>query len=215
MPTDRFDGAVTGGARARIRAELGVDDDTPVLVNVSRLVDGKGQEHLVQALARLGDAHPTAVLVLVGDGDRRPVIERAIAEEGLGDRVRLLGNRFDIADLLVASDVFVFGSETEGFGMVALEAMAAAKPVVAFRLPALQEFVEHGCTGFLVDLFDVDALAASIDELLTDPDRALAMGAAGRRVVDDRFPPTNTTASYEHAYRAVLRSTTPRSTKGS
>ena len=213
MPVDGFDAASSSGARDRVRRELGVGD-VPLLINVSRLVDGKGQEHLVAAMASLRDAHPDAVLVLVGDGERRSLVEDEVTRAGLGDRVRFLGNRFDVPDLLTAADVFVFGSETEGFGMVALEAMAARKPVVAFRLPALQEFVSDGTTGYLVDLLDVPGLTRAIDALLTEPARAGDMGAAGRRVVDEQFRPSATATSFETAYRAVLGATVPRAVKG-
>jgi glycosyltransferase involved in cell wall biosynthesis len=213
IPVERFDEAVASGARDRIRGELGIGS-APVLIYVSRLVEGKGHEHLVRAVADLQDAHPDAVLVLVGDGDRRPTIESAIADAGLGKKVLLLGNRFDIPELLTAADVFVFGSESEGFGLVALEAMAAGKPVVAFELPALREFVEDGVTGHLVPLGDVGALTRAVDRLLADPAEAARMGAAGRAVVDRRFPPTATADSFEIVYRAALGSTTPRSLKG-
>lgn len=212
IATDAFDEAMASGARERIRAELGLGD-APVLVNVSRLVEGKGQEHLLAVMDRLRDRHPRAVLVLVGDGDRRAELERETDALGLADRVVFLGNRFDIPDLLVASDVFVFGSESEGFGLVALEAMAASKPVVAFRLSALQEFVDDGTSGHLVDLGDVDAMARHVDELLTDETKAAAMGRAGRRIVDERFHPRATSESFERAYRAVLAGSQPRAQK--
>jgi glycosyltransferase involved in cell wall biosynthesis len=203
VDVDAFDRAVATGARERVRAELGIGD-RPLLINVSRLVEGKGQHFLVEALARLNDSHPDAVLVLVGDGDKRAFVEKLAADAGLSDRVMFLGNRFDIPDLLAAADLFVFASESEGFGMVALEAMGAGLPVIAFRLPALQEFVADGVSGHLVELNDPGALADAVDSLLDDPEERAVMGAAGRRVVDERFHPRSTAASFEAAYDAAI-----------
>jgi glycosyltransferase involved in cell wall biosynthesis len=207
---DAYDRAAATGARERIRRELGLGDE-PMLINVSRLVEGKGQEHLVAMMAKLQVTHPDAVLVLVGGGDRRPFIEQEIARAGLDGQVRLLGDRFDVADLLTAGDIFVFGSESEGFGLVTMEAMAASQPVVAFALPALQEYVVEGTTGHLVPIGDVDALVAAVTELLDDPERAREMGRAGRRVIDERFHPAATAESFEVAYRAALGDAVPRS----
>lgn len=207
MPVAAFDVAAAEGARRQVRDEIGAGDG-PVLVNVSRLVDGKGQEHLLAALAILRERHPDVLLVLVGDGDRRPVIEAEAERRGVAGHVRFLGNRFDVPRLLEAADVFVFSSEVESFGMVALEAMAARKPVVAFRLPALEEFVVDGTTGILVPMDDAVAMAGAVDGLLTEPARARRMGEAGRAVVDRRFHARATAESFETAYRSVLEGST-------
>jgi glycosyltransferase involved in cell wall biosynthesis len=212
IPVAAYDEAARSGARDRVRAELGIGD-VPMLINVSRLVEGKGQEHLVAVLALVHHRHPDAVLVLVGDGDRRPDVERRIHQAGLDEHVRLVGNRFDIPDLLTAADLFVFGSESEGFGLVALEAMAAGKAVVAFRLPALEEFVASGDTGYLLELRDISGMARKVVELLDAPRDAAAMGARGRAVVEQRFNPEATSESFERAYRAVLAGSTPRAAR--
>jgi glycosyltransferase involved in cell wall biosynthesis len=203
IPVDAYDAAADAGARARIRAELGIGDG-PVLVNVSRLVAGKCQEHLIDLLVELRADHPDAVLVLVGDGDRRATLEARAAEADVADRVRFLGNRFDVPDLLTAADVFTFSSESEGFGLVALEAMAASLPVVAFRLPALEEFVSDGTTGRLVALGDQARFVAAVRAVLDDRALGLKMGGAGRRVVEEQFHPAATADSFESLYRAVL-----------
>jgi glycosyltransferase involved in cell wall biosynthesis len=202
MPLERFDVGIA--RRAETRRALGVDESTPVLVNVSRLVDGKGQANLVHMMAALAERHADAQLVLVGDGELRDELRAQAEAAGLASRVRLLGNRHDVPDLLAAADVFVFASNSEGFGLAVLEAMAARRAVVAYRLPALTEFVQDGTTGYLVELGDTDALAAAVNRLLDDPALADRMGAAGRFVVETRFPAEATARTFEQVYTSVM-----------
>lgn len=182
VAVERFD--VGPAERASVRAELGLSEADPLVICVARMVAGKGHVALLEAMAAVPGAH----LVVVGDGDLRPRVEAAVASMGLADRVHLLGDRFDVPRLLAAADVFAFASETEGFGLVVLEAMAARLPVAAFRLPAFEEFVDDGRTGHLVPLGDVDALAAAVRRLLAAPGTAREMGLRGRAVVEERFP---------------------------
>lgn len=203
IPVERFD-AVADVDPGKVRADLGVPAEGPLLVCVSRLVPGKGQHHLVAMLARLRDAWPDAQLVLVGDGPERAALEAAARDAGVGERVHLVGNRMDVPAILVAADVFVFGSESEGFGLALLEAMAAGTASVAFRLPAFGEFARDGVTTDLVDVGDVAALSERVDALLRDPARRAAMGAAGQRVVRERFDSTAVARTFEQVYDRVL-----------
>ncbi|MDP8961597.1 MAG: glycosyltransferase [Actinomycetota bacterium] len=197
--------AAAGGAES-LRAELGLQDAEPLLVNVSRLAPGKGHDALVAMLTALKQTWPRATLLLVGDGERRPQIEALVASRDLQERVRFLGSRLDVPDLLALADVFVFASESEGFGLAVLEAMAAGKPVVAFRVPALEEFVENGKTGILVDPQDLEGFVAAVEGLLAARVHASALGAAARRGVMERFPPTALARSLEDVYDEMLAS---------
>ncbi|MDP8931888.1 MAG: glycosyltransferase, partial [Actinomycetota bacterium] len=199
--------AAAGGAESRmLRAELGLQDAEPLLVNVSRLATGKGHGALVAMLTALKRTWPRATLLLVGDGERRPQIEALVASRDLQERVRFLGSRLDVPDLLGLADVFVFASESEGFGLAVLEAMAAGRPVVAFRVPALEEFVENGKTGILVEPQDVEGFVAAIEGLLAARVHASALGAAARRAVAERFPPDALARSLEDVYDEILAS---------
>jgi glycosyltransferase involved in cell wall biosynthesis len=201
MPLERFDAAMS--RRLETRSALGIGESTPMLINVSRLVDGKGQADLVQMMAELAEPHADARLFLVGDGELHDVLQAQVDAAGLTGRVRLLGNRHDVPDLLAAADVFVFASNSEGFGLAVLEAMAARRAVAAYRLPALTEFVQHGSTGYLVELGDTGALATAVERLLDDAALADRMGAAGRVVVETRFPAEATARTLEQVYSAV------------
>ncbi|MGE3619298.1 MAG: glycosyltransferase [Acidimicrobiia bacterium] len=202
IPLERFDGV--RAERARVRAELDLPADAPVLVCVSRLVPGKGQGRLIEALAPVRAEVPGAVLVLVGGG---PLLEQYEAQAdrlGLTGAVRFLGDRHDVPALLGAADLFAFASENEGFGLALLEAMAAELPVVAMHCVAFEEFVEEGVTGVLVPQGDVAGLAAAIVEVLASADRGEGFGAAGRAAVARRFPPDAVARSFEGVYDQVL-----------
>ncbi len=204
VAVDTFAAVGKGAESRRLRADLGLHDAEPVLVNVSRLAPGKGHDALVAMLAALTRTWPRATLLLVGDGERRRQVEALVASNDLQQRVRFLGSRLDVPSLLALADVFVFASESEGFGLAVLEAMAAGKPIVAFRVPTLEEFVEHGKTGILVDPLDLAGFTAAVEGLLTARDQASALGQSARRAVAERFPPTALARSLEEVYDEIL-----------
>jgi glycosyltransferase involved in cell wall biosynthesis len=162
----------------------------PTLLEVARLCDVKGQRELIRALSRL--ERRDAVVVLAGDdledgGAFRRRLEREAEELGVGERVRFLGYRADVPELIAAADVIVLPSWIEGLPLVALEAMAQARPVVATAVGGTPELVADGETGVLVPPRDVDALVRALDELLADPERGRRLGNAGRQRVTAEF----------------------------
>lgn len=200
---DDYRRAADGDARDTVRAELGVPAGATLLLAVSRLVPGKGQHDLFPLLAALGGRTPAVHLVLVGDGPLRTDLERAAAGQGVAGRVVFAGNRDDVARLLVAADIFVFPSYSEGFGMVALEAMGAGLPVVAYDLPPFHEFMTPEVTALLRSPGDVAALTRAVTVLLDDPGRRAAMGSAGRRSVEERFPAAGVARVFSEVYDGV------------
>jgi glycosyltransferase involved in cell wall biosynthesis len=184
-------------------ADLGTPPGAPVLGHVGRLCDVKGQRELIGALARL--RHAGAVAVLVGkDLEAGGAFEAALREEAdpLGDRVRFAGYRDDVPAVLAAVDVFVLPSWIEGLPLVVLEAMAQARPVVASDVGGTGELVLDGQTGLLVPPRDVAALAAALDALLDDPERARALGEAGRERVLREFSAERAAARVLELYAA-------------
>lgn len=168
--------------RREVRARLGLADDIPVLVHVGRHEYQKGQGHLLDAASIVARAQPEAVWLMAG---REGTVTAALAHQHnrseLGDRVRFLGHRDDVPDLLAAADVFVFPSVYEGLGGAIIEAMALGVPVVASDLPALREVTGNGASAVLVPPCRPGALATAVLELLADPERRAALDAAGRR----------------------------------
>jgi len=182
-------------ARALLRARYGLGQ-RPVVGCVSRLVPRKGQDMLIRALPAIRERIDDAALVIVGTGPYRQHLEKLAARFGVTDHVVFTGGV--PADELPAHhampDVFAMpcrtrgsGMDVEGFGIVFMEASASGVPVVAGDSGGAPETVIDGQTGLVVDGWDVGAIAAAVGDLLADPDRAAAMGAAGRRWVVENW----------------------------
>jgi len=141
----------------------------------------KGQRELIEVWPALQASHPEARLVIVGDGDERPALEERIRSLGLEGSIVLTGfvAPATLAALYRRAALFAMPSREEGFGLVFLEAMAAARPCVALADTAPAEIVVEGVTGLLVDASNSGSLTAALAGLLADPERAATMGAAG------------------------------------
>jgi glycosyltransferase involved in cell wall biosynthesis len=166
-------------ARARFRAELGVPEDRVVIVAVSRLVRHKGYPELAAAMHEV----PYAELWVVGErllSDRGEDMLALLRHAGLGDRLRLLGYRTDVAAILAAADIFVLPSHFEGLPMSVIEAMLTGLPVVATAIRGPREQVVPEVTGLLVPPATVAPLAEALCHLVGDPEARAAMGASGR-----------------------------------
>jgi phosphatidylinositol alpha-1,6-mannosyltransferase len=149
----------------------------------------KGHDELLGALPALLDRHPQARLVVVGGGDDRARLEAESRQRGLADAVLFTGfvSEATRAELYQRCLAFVMPSRDEGFGLVFLEAMRAAKPCLAALGSAAEEIVEGGRTGLLVDRDDPVALTAGLASFYDYPERAARLGEAGRRRFEDRF----------------------------
>jgi len=187
-----------------IREEFGLGS-VPVVVTVSRLAANRGHETLLAGFKTLLAQAPSARLLVVGKGERREHLERVAAELGLGGAAIFTGYRDrDLPAVLAAADCFVLmGAGSDESCRAALEAMAAARPVVARRVGALPETVIDGQTGVLLDDDGADSVAAALARVLADPGAARAMGAAGRRRAEEVFNAEHTISIVEDVYRAV------------
>ena len=174
-----------------VRRELGIAPGTPVVVCGGRLVRRKGQDRLIDAWPAVLAAVPDARLLLVGSGPYGRSLRRRAARLGLADAVTFTGTVPRIAPYFDAADVFAMpsrsrlgGLEVEGLGIVFLEAASCGKPVVAGHSGGIPDAVVDGVTGYLVDPNSPGDIAARLVELLTDREKALAMGRAGRERAD-------------------------------
>ncbi len=173
---------------AALRAELGLPADAPVAVAIGRLNDQKRFDLLLEAFRAVRDELPEAHLVIAGTGKLQSALETQRAALGLERSAHLIGFRRDVAALLTAADTLVLSSDDEGLPMVVLEAMAAARPVVATRVGSIDEQVEDGRTGRLVPRRDVPALARALADVLRDRGAARRIGAAARERVERLYP---------------------------
>jgi glycosyltransferase involved in cell wall biosynthesis len=167
---------------AAARTSFGLNPEDVAVAICARLIPGKGHDLLLDAVARARERAPRLRLLIAGDGPLRTELDRRARELPPGT-VRLLGFIDEIRELMHACDVLAFPTSPrldEGFGLAALEAMAAERAVVATRVGALPEVVDDGRTGLLVAPDDPAALADALIELANDPDLARDMGRRGR-----------------------------------
>ena len=151
-----------------------------MITHVSNFREVKRVKDVVRVFARIRRAMP-ATLIMVGDGPERVDAENEARELGVAADVRFLGRLDSVASLLQASDLFLLPSQTESFGLAALEAMACGAPVVATRAGGLPEVMDDGVNGILEPVGSVEAMGRRAVELLRDPERHAAMRAAADR----------------------------------
>jgi N-acetyl-alpha-D-glucosaminyl L-malate synthase BshA len=174
-----------------------------VLMHVSNFRPVKRVLDVVEIYARVRRRVP-AKLVMVGDGPERPrAVERA-EELGVSDGVIFLGKHVSVDELLACADLFLLPSESESFGLAALEAMACGAPVVATRTGGLPEVLPHGEAGFLLDVGDVRGMADMAVQVLSDRPLWWKMSRAARSVAEERFSTEKVVPEYERCYEAVL-----------
>jgi glycosyltransferase involved in cell wall biosynthesis len=176
----------------------------PRLLCVGRLIPIKGHIVLLRAFAEARRSVPALELDVAGRGPMEPALKALARELGVADAVRFLGYVAPIQDAIERSAIVVVPSMGEGFGMVALEAMERARPVVAAAIGGLGELVRHGETGLLVEPGEAEPLAGAIAELASDLDRAARMGEAGRRRALAEFLEERCTDRTEILYRESL-----------
>ncbi len=150
------------GTRERVRRDLGIPHGAVVAITVANFRREKDYPNLLHAVQRALASHPQPVVLAVGQGPLASEVRDLHHELGLGARVRLLGYRSDVRDLLAAADLFVLGSAFEGLPVSIMEAMAAGLPVVATAVGGVPEAVSSGESGYLVPAHDPEALARAL-----------------------------------------------------
>ena len=168
------------GNRVEKRRALGLDQNEAVIGFVGWLLPIKGPDYLLKAMDYVWQGHPEASLVLVGKGGMDVDLRAEALKKNANGKVKFLGWREDVDEIMPLFDMLVLPSLNEGMGRVLVEAMAAGKPVVASRVGGIPDLVRHAETGYLVPPADEKALADGIKKLLDDPERAKQMGLRGR-----------------------------------
>jgi len=202
---DAGDYALDKEARRRLRREWGIAPQEVVAAFVGRLAEEKGLDTLLAAMRLLHRRGEDIFLVIAGDGPWRGLLERSIAADAIGERVRLLGFTADVRGVLSAADIFLMPSRWEGFALAAAEAMAAGLPVIVTRIDGLSDLVVEGRTALVIDVGDAGALAEAIGCLCGDVALRKRLGEAGRRRVIERFAIKAMVAAHERLYLDVAR----------
>ena len=192
-------------ARRRRRSELGLDEERFVVGWAGRLTPIKRPLDLVHTLRRLVDRDVDATLVLVGDGEDRPAVEALAAELGVADRCRLVGFQRHTREWYAAFDALLLTSANEGTPVVAIEALATERPVVATRAGGTGTVVANGESGYLEAIGDTEALAARLALLSRHPGLRARMGRHGSEDVRRRFSLGRMADEVDAVYHSLLR----------
>ena len=190
---------------AELRREMGAEDGDLVILSMARLAADKGLEYLIEAAAMLPHTERRIQIVIAGDGPERDRLEQLASHLGVTDRVRFLGFREDVGDLLAASDLVVLPSLREGLSIALLEAMAAGKPIIATSIGSQREVASHAEMARLVPPADARALershcAAGRRSGADGP----AWAGAARAVYESRYTENRMLQSYRQLYFDLL-----------
>ena len=183
----------------------GGNPDTKIVTHVSNFRPVKRIDAVMAVFNRIRQAMP-ARLLLVGDGPELATAYRIARELGISDQIDIVGAQEEVVPLLSVSDVFLLPSAQESFGLAALEAMACEVPVIASRVGGLPEVIEDGISGFLHPPDDVDAMAQSAIDLLSDPVRHARVARAACERVRVHFCAERVVPMYEDCYRGLVGS---------
>ncbi len=186
VDTERF-APPAADQRKEIRAGLDLPDDCQVLMTCSVLRPAKGIQHLLSAMPEIIRAEPRTRLVVVGGGSHESVLRSQCEELGLCEEVQFTGQRTDIESLLAAADIVVHPSLEDVLPTSIIEAMAAARPVVASDTGGIPEIVVDGESGILVTPGDSQDLTHSLVSLMENPAKRNSMGEAGRLRAESQF----------------------------
>ena len=200
--TERFH---TGIDRTRLRRELGVPPETPLIGVVGRLVSDKGQDDLLRAAVGVIEARPEALFLLIGTGTAERSLRDLAAALGVARSVRFLGFRDDVPSITAALTLSVLPSvDCDASSAVLKEALACGVPAIATDIGGASEILGHGETGLIVPPRDPEALAGAMLSLLGDPERAARMGRRGSGEMAARFTPERLAEETLAVYQDVV-----------
>ncbi len=186
-----------------LRSEL-LGDDEFLLVHVSNFRPVKRAIDCVEILQKVREKGAKARLIMVGDGPERSACEYRGQQLGVDEYTNFVGKRDNIADYLAVADIFLLPSESESFGLAALEAQACEVPVVASRIGGIPEVVTDHETGFLSEIGDIEKMSADTFSLLSDRAMHEAFGKRSRELAVSRYSTTEIIPKYISFYERVL-----------
>jgi len=179
------------------------EGDEKIVMHISNFRPVKRVTDVVRAFKKMLEK-VNARLIMVGEGPERLSAVGVAKQLGIADKVRYLGNHENIENILACADLIFQPSEHESFGLVPLEAMACRVPVLATASGGITEVVEHGKSGYLTEVGDIEAMAAYGIEILTNPELARSMGDHGRKHALAHFHRDFIVPQYENLYTEIL-----------
>ena len=194
------------GTSSQFKEKLGFNNGEVAIAIIARLEEVKGHKYFIQAFRRLAQKYQEVSTIFVGIGSQLVYLENMVHEAGLDGRIRFLGIRKDITEILNAIDIFVLPSIAgEGLPNVVLEAMACGKPVIATTVGGTAEAIKHGENGFLVLPRDVTALAAALDTILSETEKIPWYGHNARTIAENEFSLQKQISSFENLYNSLYQ----------
>jgi len=170
------------------KKNLGIPDDAFVIGSIGRLHKQKDYETLIKACAKLDkEKMPNVYVLIAGDGPEYNNLHALISVLNLSDRIKLLGTRNDVPEILACFDIFVLSSVFEGFGNAVIEAMSMPIPVISTDLPPIREIISHGENGIIVPLREPEEIADAIVSLYMSGEFRQKLSKNARRIVVERF----------------------------
>lgn len=191
------------GDCSHLKEEYGIADNEKVIIHVSNFRPVKRVTDVVKAFAKITEAMP-AKLLLVGDGPEMSIVCKLVGELGIRERVLLLGKQENLEELYSISDLMLLLSQKESFGLVALEAMACGVPCIGTRIGGIPEVIDHGETGFLCELGDIEDISQKAITLLGDPVLHQKYSKQAIETVNKKFRAELIVQQYEDLYFKLL-----------
>lgn len=187
-----------------LRRSMGFKTKDFLIGIVARLEPWKGHSIFIQAFAKIAERYPEVRVVFVGDGSLRSSLQKQVGAVGLDERIKFLGVRKDVADILNTIDLFVLPSRPgEGLPNVLLEAMACQKPVIATNVGGVPELVKNGENGYVVESGNADALATALEKVISDEAHLKKMSENALKTVTSEFSLEKELTAFEKIYDSV------------
>jgi glycosyltransferase involved in cell wall biosynthesis len=200
---------VSASEKREIRNQLDISGKTKLVIFTGRLVSYKGLPMLLKVWERIRGKHPNAGLVLVGGGSLdiyncEAELREYVRTRNFEESVYFAGEVHNVHAYLQASDIFVFPTEKEAFGISLIEAMACGLPVIATSVGGLKDILEHGKNGWVVRAGDEDDLHQALHGMLSDPVLAESLGKAAWQTVQERYSTQHVTQAYVDLFKKLL-----------
>ena len=190
--------------KSDLKEQYGILPEEKVVIHVSNFRKVKRVEDVIQSFYRI-QKRVASKLLLVGDGPEISVVCKLVKKLGIADKVLFLGKQENVEDLLSISDLKLLLSEKESFGLVLLEAMACGVPSVGTNIGGIPEVIDHGVTGFLSEVGEVEQIAEQAISILSDPDLHKRFSENSIQRVKDRFSSGNIVEQYEDLYLKLIK----------